>query len=275
MLRFPQLAPCRVAPSSSQLALPYAPPPAPPVPSPILKIRQNPAKSVRKWGRNNNRPQPRLPPPFPFPPSKSDRNGAKMFENGTERQQVPVCPIPIPKIGRNQPDSIRKRGKATTHPQNQISQLRLIPPVFTPRFHSPPLLGLRMADSGSCEMLSGLYMAAKSRYREYGARNRNARTRDIRVSVPYISHLAKHGPPNLPYISEIAPQQRPIHSRHCSNNRPVAPCNPIPDLPPPDAQHPTGSCTPHTASWLSVANTIASGIHGPLPFPAVALEMKI
>lgn len=65
-------------PSSSQLALPYAPPPAPPVPSPILKIRQNPAKSVRKWGRNNNRPQPRLPPPSP----KSDRIRAKLSENG-------------------------------------------------------------------------------------------------------------------------------------------------------------------------------------------------
>ena len=240
MLRFPQLAPCRVAPSSSQLALPYAPPPAPPVPSPILKIRQNPAKSVRKWGRNNNRPQPRLPPPFPFPPSKSDRNGAKMSENGTERQQVPVCPLPIPKLGRMQPDSIRKRGKATTHPQNQISQLRLIPPVFTPRFHSPPLLGLRMADSGSCEMLSGLYMAAKSRYREYGARNRNARTRDIRVSVPYISHLAKHGPPNLPYISEIAPPttphslpallQQPPRSALQSYSRSVPP-RPTPSIP--------------------------------------------
>ena len=81
-----------------------------------------------------------------------------------------------------------------------------------------------MADSGSCELLSGLYMAPKSRYRKYGARNCNAHTRNIRVSVPYISHLAKHGPPNLPYISEIA-----------RNNVPF-----VPDTTPTAApQHPT------------------------------------
>lgn len=37
-------------------------------------------------------------------------------------------------------------------------------------------------------------------------------------------------------------------------------------------------CVPAHASsdvWLSVASTIVSGTHGPLPFPAVALEMKI
>ena len=87
-----------------------------------------------------------------------------------------------------------------------------------------------MADSGSCELLSGLYMAPKSRYRKYGARNRNAHTRNIRVSVPYISHLAKHGPPESAIHKRDSPQQRPIRSRYRSNSRPAAPYNPIPNL---------------------------------------------
>lgn len=56
--------------------------------------------------------------------------------------------------------------------------------------HPKTPLGLYMADSDHVIPLSGLYMA---------------HTRDIRESVPYISHLVRYGPRNLPYISEIAP----------------------------------------------------------------------
>ena len=96
-------------------------------------------------------------------------------------------------------------------------------------------------------MPSGLYMAPKSRYREYGARNRNACTCDIRVSVPYISHLAKHGPPNLPYISEIALNNVPFAPGTVPTTAPQRPAILFPTCSPPDARHPTGSCThiPH------------------------------
>ena len=104
-----------------------------------------------------------------------------------------------------------------------------------------------MADSGSCELLSGLYMAPKSRYRKYGARNCNAHTRNIRVSVPYISHLAKHGPPNLPYISEIALNNVPFVPDTTPTAAPQHPTILFPICSPPDARHPTGFCThiPH------------------------------
>ncbi|NMM96593.1 hypothetical protein G1C98_1329, partial [Bifidobacterium sp. DSM 109960] len=88
--------------------------------------------------------------------------------------------------------------------------------------------------------------------------------------------LSETQTPESAIYKRDSPQKRPIRSRHRFSSRPAAPCNPIPDLfPPPDARHPAEPCTPHTASWLPVTNTITSGIHGPLPFPAVALEMKI
>ena len=71
--------------------------------------------------------------------------------------------------------------------------------------HPKTPLGLYMADSDHVIPLGGLYMARKRRYRGYARWNSNAHTCDIRESVPYISHLVRYRPRNLPYISEIAP----------------------------------------------------------------------
>lgn len=63
---------------------------------------------------------------------------------------------------------------------------------------------LYMADSGVCVLLSGLYMAPKLEYPEYGRCNSAPHTRDITIWVPYISHLAFSNCPNLPYVSQVA-----------------------------------------------------------------------
>ena len=61
-------------------------------------------------------------------------------------------------------------------------------------------------DFASPNKPGGLYMAPRTRYAKHKPCNYNAHTRGITDSVPYISHLAKSQPPNLPYISEIAAQ---------------------------------------------------------------------
>ena len=66
---------------------------------------------------------------------------------------------------------------------------------------------LCMADSGGIKTLGGLCMALKTRYPEYERWNSNVHTPGIRISVPYISHLAICRPRNLPYISEVVGEQ--------------------------------------------------------------------
>ena len=51
--------------------------------------------------------------------------------------------------------------------------------------------------------LSGLYMAPKPEYCEYGRCNSASHTCDIAIWVPYISHLAFPNCPNLPYVSQV------------------------------------------------------------------------
>ena len=143
-------------------------------------------------------------------PQNRTETGQKCLKTGRNGNRFPSAPSPSPKSDGISPIPSENEAKLPRIRKTKYHSFALFRLSSHPGFTRPPLLGLRMADSGSCEMLGGLYMAAKSRYREYGARNRNARTRDIRVSVPYISHLAKHGPPNLPYISEIAPNNAPF-----------------------------------------------------------------
>ena len=157
--------------------------------------------------------QQQIPTPPRFHPHHHTQNQTEMGQNclktGTER--FPSAPSPSP---QNRTGSGRFRPKTKqSYPVLKTKYHSFALFFLSPRpgFTRSPLLSLCMADSSSCEPLSGLYMAPKSRYRKYGARNRNAHTCDIQVSVPHISHLVKHGPPNLPYISEIAPKHDPAY----------------------------------------------------------------
>ena len=110
-------SPCRVAPPPRNSRHAVSPPsprnsrspmPLPCATSPI-PLPQNQTKSVQicpKMRTYNSRPQPRLPPPFPFPSSKSDRNGAKMSENGDGTATGSRLPHPYP---QNRTESARFR----------------------------------------------------------------------------------------------------------------------------------------------------------------------
>ena len=97
------------------------------------------------------------------------------------------------------------------HPQNRAESTHSCPETgrATPR---TPLLGLCMADSRVCVLLSGLYMAPKPGYCKYRRCNSASHTRDIAIWMPYISHLAFPDYPNPPHISEL-PAASPFKTR--------------------------------------------------------------
>lgn len=69
--------------------------------------------------------------------------------------------------------------------------------------HNRRVTRLSMADFGVRGEPSGLYMAAQERFPKYGWRNSNGDTWFLGNRMPYISHLARCGASNPPYIGEV------------------------------------------------------------------------